>query len=104
MGNEGAAALADALTINSTLREMDLDWSGITDVGFETLATALESNWTVTSLKLKDSKSALQAWLGGFSHIAGSKGRQRGPSCSVIVGVFAVLRPLRALVSYDQPR
>ena len=52
LGDDGAASLADALCVNSTLLVLALDGCGLTDEGGATLYSSLEENETITMLDL----------------------------------------------------
>ena len=54
IGDEGAAALAQALAKNASIAELHLCNNNITDIGASALAVALESNTTLAVLGLQD--------------------------------------------------
>ena len=53
IGDEGAKALAEALKVNATVKELNLYECGIGDDGAAALAEALRSNTSLTYLRLE---------------------------------------------------
>ncbi|MGI4775889.1 MAG: hypothetical protein ACRYE9_03035 [Janthinobacterium lividum] len=54
--NSGAAASAEALTINSFIIIVDLRINSISDIGVEVLAKALMVNCSIVNMYLQDNK------------------------------------------------
>ena len=53
MGDDGARAIADALRVNSTLRDLRLGGNGVIDDGARAIADALRVNSTLQTLGLE---------------------------------------------------
>ena len=51
IGDQGAAAIGEALKVNGALTKLFLDWNDIGDDGAKALASSLEVNGALTELR-----------------------------------------------------
>jgi hypothetical protein len=58
IGNEGASALANALTVSTSMMNINLCYNGIGDEGASALADALEANSLVKNINISFNQSA----------------------------------------------
>ena len=63
VGYKGAVALAEALRVNNSLKNLHLRHNNITDEGFKCLTEALLENTTLESLCINESNDKLMALL-----------------------------------------
>jgi Ran GTPase-activating protein (RanGAP) involved in mRNA processing and transport len=84
LGLKGAKALAEGLKYSSTLQQLYVAWSGITDAGASHIAKALEGN---SSVQLLDMSGC---------HVSAA-------TCLVLVETLGVNKTLERLVLQDNP-
>lgn len=73
IGNDGVVAIASGLSLNSSLKRLDLSVNLITDLGAEFLANVVSLNATLEALDVSNNKFGLRAGLAFANMLMASK-------------------------------